>query len=392
MDSDVLAIQGPPGTGKTYTGANVILDLLASGKRVGVTAVSHKAIDTILDKVAELAEEKGQDVTCYKKGKPKEDYDGPLVIADSHIGTYRAGLKTDIYLLGGTLWLWCHDWFRESVDVLVVDEAGQMSLANVLAASRCARNLILLGDPQQLEQPAKSSHPDGADIAALEYFSGSGKTMPPEQGLFLGETRRLHPEICKFTSAAFYDYRLSAHSKPAGELHQHVVSDGRLQGVGLRYVAVEHYGNQSSSPEEAAAVVELIAELERASVTTKHDGQQSRTITPEDILIITPFNAQITMLTERLPAYANRIGTVDRFQGQEAAIVIYSMASSSVEDAPRGMGFLYDPNRLNVATSRAEVLCVLVAAPELFRPECSTTEQMALANGLCTYREMAEEV
>lgn len=392
LDSDVLAIQGPPGTGKTYTGANVILDLLASGKRVGVTAVSHKAIDAILNKVAELAEEQGRDVICYKKGKPKEDYDGPLVIADSHIGTYRAGLKKDIHLLGGTLWLWCHDWFRKSVDVLVVDEAGQMSLANVLAASRCADSLILLGDPQQLEQPAKSSHPDGADIAALEYFSGSGKTMPPEQGLFLGETRRLHPEICRFTSVAFYDGRLSTYPKPAGELHRRVESNGRLQGAGLRFVAVEHYGNQSSSAEEAAAVAELIAELEQSSLSPESTGEQSRTIAPEDILIITPFNAQITLLTGRLPSYANRIGTVDRFQGQEAAIVIYSMASSSAEDAPRGMGFLYDPNRLNVATSRAEVLCVLVAAPELFRPECSTTEQMALANGLCTYREMAVEV
>ena len=391
MNSDVLAIQGPPGTGKTYTGANIILDLVATGKRVGVTAVSNKAIDALLNKVVEVAEERGQDITCFKKGKAKDDYDGPIRYVGGNPAVQR-GLSKDMYLVGGTLWLWCNDSLSESIDTLVVDEAGQMSLANVLAASRSAENLILLGDPQQLEQPAKSSHPDGSDIAALEYFSGSGKTMPPERGLFLGETWRLHPEICKFTSAAFYDDRLSPRKKPDGECHQSVESNGRLQGAGLRYVPVEHRGNQSSSREEAMAVAKLVTELESSSLSAAKSGQSSTQITSADILIITPFNAQITLLTELLPNYAERIGTVDRFQGQEAPVVIYSMASSSAEDAPRGMAFLYDLNRLNVATSRAEVLCVLVAAPDLFRPECRSTEQMALANGLCTYQEMAEKI
>ena len=391
MDADILAIQGPPGSGKTYTGANIILALVASGKRVGVTAVSHKAIDGLLSKVAEVAEELGQDIACFKNGKAREEYEGPIEHV-GHQGTVRAGLKKNMYVVGGTLWLWCHEWFRESIDFLVVDEAGQMSLANVLAASRSAENLILLGDPQQLEQPTKSSHPDGSDIAALEYFSGSSKTMPPDRGLFLGETWRLHPDICKFTSAAFYDDRLHSRSKPKGELHQTVESAGTLQGAGLRYVRVEHRGNQSSSQEEAMEVAKLVAELEASKLSAATVGEASTKITPADILIITPFNAQITLLTELLPAYAQRIGTVDRFQGQEAPVVIYSMASSSAEDAPRGMGFLYDPNRLNVATSRAKVLCVIVASPDLFRPECRTTDQMALANGLCTYREMAKEV
>ena len=391
MDGEVLAIQGPPGAGKTFAGANIILDLVASGKRIGVTAVSNKAIDALLNKVAELADKRNIDLTCYKKGKPPEEYNGPISYSNNQ-GKLRADLRKEVYVLGGTLWLWCHKWFSESIDCLIVDEAGQMSLANVLAACRSTKNLILLGDPQQLQQPQQASHPDGSDISALEYFSGSNKTMPPEQGLFLAETWRLHPDICKFTSAAFYEDRLSPRERPNDEPYQCIESEYRVSGSGLRYLPVLHAGNQSSSMEEALAVKQLINELEQSTLSLSKATKESKTLTPEDILIITPFNAQIAVLTELLPDYASRIGTVDRFQGQESAVVIYSMASSSAEDAPRGMGFLYDPNRLNVATSRAQILCIVVASAELFKPKCKTPADMAMANGLCVYRELAEEL
>ncbi len=391
MDGEILAIQGPPGAGKTFTGANIILDLIASGKRIGVTAVSNKAVDALLNKVAELAEERHIDITCHKKGKTPEDYNGPISYCANN-GKLRADLRKETYVLGGTLWLWCHDWFRESIDYLIVDEAGQMSLANVLAACRSTNNLILLGDPQQLQQPQQASHPEGSDISALEYFSGSNKTMPPEQGLFLAETWRLHPDICKFTSAAFYENRLLPRERTDDEPYQRIDSEYRVSGSGLRYLPMEHSGNQSSSMEEAHAIKQLIKELEQSKIALSNTTTEPKTITPEDILIITPFNAQIAVLTELLSDYASRIGTVDRFQGQESAVVIYSMASSSADDAPRGMGFLYDPNRLNVATSRAQILCIVVASTELFKPSCKTPADMAMANGLCVYRELAVEL
>ena len=272
-----------------------------------------------------------------------------------------------------------------AVEVLILERICPLSRFD-------PHNFCLLGDPQQLQQPQQASHPDGSDISALEYFSGSNKTMPPEQGLFLAETWRLHPDICKFTSAAFYEDRLSPRERPNDEPYQCIESEYRVSGSGLRYLPVLHAGNQSSSMEEALAVKQLINELEQSTLSLSKATKESKTLTPEDILIITPFNAQIAVLTELLPDYASRIGTVDRFQGQESAVVIYSMASSSADDAPRGMGFLYDPNRLNVATSRAQILCIVVASAELFKPKCKTPADMAMANGLCVFRELAEEL
>ena len=260
-----------------------------------------------------------------------------------------------------------------------------MSLAQVLSASRSAKNLILLGDPQQLEHPSKGAHPEGAEIAALDHLLDGKQTIPDDKGLFLDTTWRLHPEICKFTSELYYEGRLKSLE---GLEKQEIVGDTQFTGNGLYCVPVDHDGNQSHSPEEVDAVARVARDLLRSGVSWIDKEGKQHELTRDDILIVAPYNAQVSALSQKLPEF--RVGTVDKFQGQQAPVVIYSLTSSSPEDAPRGMTFLYNPNRLNVATSRAQCICIVVASPKLFEPECHSPEQMLWANGLCRYTELAK--
>src|SRR5262249_7889172 len=243
------------------------------------------------------------------------------------------------------------------------------------------------GDPRQLEQPMQGSHPEGTDVSALDHILGVHATIPADRGLFLEETWRLHPDICAFTSELFYENRLRA--RPGLEV-QEIKSSGRINGSGLRFFPVIHHGNQSSCPEEADKISELVAEILSSNTAWIDREGKEAAIGLDDILIIAPYNAQVFELQERIPGA--RIGTVDKFQGQEAPIVIYSMTTSSHADAPRGMEFLYSLNRLNVATSRAKCVSVLVGSPALFEAECRTPRQMQLANAFCRYLEMAKVV
>ena len=286
-------------------------------------------------------------------------------------------------MAGGTAGRWASP-AAAAVDVLFVDEAAQMALANVLAVSQAAASVVLLGDPQQLDQPMQGSHPEGTDVSALQHLLGGGKTIAAERGLFLAETWRLHPEICAYTSELFYEGRLR--SRPGLEA-QAIRSPGRVSGSGLRFLPVPTAGNQSSSPEEADVVRALVDEILSTGATWIDRLGAEMPIGLRDVLIIAPYNAQVFELQQRMPGA--RIGTVDKFQGQEAPIVIYSMTTSSHADAPRGMEFLYSLNRLNVATSRARCVCVLVASPSVFEAPCRTPRQMRLANAFCRYLELA---
>jgi uncharacterized protein len=386
LDHGVLPIQGPPGTGKTYTGARMILALLREGKRVGVTAVSHKVIGHLLANVVRAAREAGVALSAVHKVStlsttPTEGIEevDDTVVARARIGQGR--------VVGGTCWFWAREDNVESLDYLFIDEAGQMSLAFALAAGRSARNLVLLGDPQQLEQPQRGVHPEGAEVAALVHALRGHKTLADESGLFLDESWRLHPDICAFTSELFYEGRLRSR---AGLEKQAVGGGTPFAGSGLFYLPVEHEGCQNSSREEVEAVAGIAESLLSEGVTWTDSHGTTHALKPEHILIVAPYNAQVAALSERLPEV--RAGTVDRFQGQEAPVVIYSMTSSSAADAPRGMSFLYNPNRLNVATSRAQCACILVATRRLLEPECGTPGQMLWANGLCRYRELAKEI
>jgi uncharacterized protein len=284
--------------------------------------------------------------------------------------------------------MWARDQFQGSVDTLFVDEAGQMSLANVLAVAGAARNLVLVGDPQQLAQPSQAAHPPGAGISALEHILGDRATMPPDAGLLLDQTWRMHPRLCRFTSTTFYDGKLGYVD---GLERQEIVGRVQLGGAGLHVAEVTHEGNTNSSPEEADQVAQLARHLLGCQWRDK-DGA-CRPIGPADVLVVTPYNAQIRAIEAALAragrAAGVRVGTVDKFQGQEAPVAIYSMATSSAYDAPRGLEFLYDPHRLNVATSRARAIVVIVASTDLIRVSCQTPRQMYLANALCKAWEAA---
>ncbi len=388
LDRTVLPIQGPPGSGKTFTGAHMIVELLKNGKKVGVTAGSHKVISNLLKWTCKVAKEQAVDPKIVQRCDADDGYKHDFVkIAKSNDKVVQALADNEAQIVAGTVWLWARPEMANAVDVLFVDEAGQMSLANVLAASPGADSIVLLGDPQQLDQPQRGVHPRGAEASALSYLLNEQKTITPDRGLFLAESWRLHHDICAFTSEVFYESRLS--SRPENANQRLNVTDP-IGGTGLRFVPVEHDANQSDSPEEVEKVNELVERL-LDNATWADKESKVRRITLGDILIVAPYNAQVSRLLRRLQRGA-RVGTVDKFQGQEAPVVIYSMATSTPQDAPRGMEFLYSGNRLNVATSRAQCVTVLVASPALFDVQCKTPRQMELANSFCRYLEMAETV
>lgn len=384
LDHGVLPIQGPPGSGKTFAGARAIVELVKQGKRIGITAVSHKVIDNLLVAIREAAEEAKVSLRLLHK----HDEEAPAGIEYVNKPTDALAAIGAGTVIGGTVWLWASDDAMGRLDYLFIDEAGQMSLAHALVATRAARNVVLLGDPQQLEQPQRGAHPEGADVAALVHIVGKGQsTLRDDQGLFLDSTFRLHPDICAFTSELYYEGRLMP---AAGLERQRVGGETPFAGSGLLLVETAHEGNQAISKEEVDAVARIAGSLLQPGTTWTNREGSTRGLLPSDLLVVAPYNAQVSALRRRLGDLGvDRVGTVDKFQGQEAPVVIYSCTSSSPEDAPRGMAFLYDPHRFNVATSRARGVVIVVASPRLFEAECRSPEQIRWANGLCRYREMA---
>ncbi len=384
-----LAIQGPPGSGKSTIGAEMIVELVRAGKCVGVTANSHKVINNLLEKVGRAAAERTPPVevrAMHKVDNDDEFKDGfaKCVKDNDKVDVALAGTEVDV--VGGTAWLWSRDDVSGLIDTLFVDEAGQMSLANVVAMSGSARNIVLLGDPQQLEQPIHGSHPPGAEKSALGHLLGDAETIDPRYGIFFEKTWRLHPALCQFTSELFYEGRL----EPIDGLATQEVLEGPWAGSGLRWVEVLGEGNTNESVTEADAVVRIVSELVGRPWRNRRGDVQP--LTQRDILIVSPFNSHRILIDGLLGAAGFSdvaVGTVDKFQGQEAPVSIYTMATSRPEDAPRGMAFLYSLNRLNVATSRAQALAIVVASPALLKVVPRTPAQLRMANGLAAFVEAA---
>jgi predicted RecB family nuclease len=378
LDRSHLLVQGPPGAGKTFLSATAIVSLLESGRRVGVAANSHKAVNRLLEEVTIHAQRRGVTFRAVKKCSKDEQECHASMVAN----VYENDLVTPEYnLVAGTAWLFADPQMDQTLDFLFVDEAGQVSLGNLTAMGLAAQNLVLVGDQMQLAQPIKGTHPGQSGQSALDFLLKGHATVPPERGVFLDVTRRMHPDVCRFISEAVYEGRLHSHlSCAARRLVLDAHADPALKAAGLSWVSVVHEECRQKSEEEGMRVLELYNSLRQQRWIQEEGREQS--ISMDDILVVSPYNMQVNLLQGLLPAGA-KVGTVDKFQGQEAAVVIVSMTASSAEDVPRGMEFLYSRNRINVAISRAKSLAIIVASPRLLEARCSKLVQMALVNTLC---------
>lgn len=373
-----LPVQGPPGAGKTYSGSRAVIELLCAGKTVGITALSHRATTNLLDAVMSADDAHDPTVRAIQKADDgSASAHGRVTVVDSNDDVEYAIATGQGNLVAGTAWLFARE--NVHVDVLVIDEAGQLSLANTVAAAAAADSLILLGDPQQLAQPGKGIHPEGAGVSALEHVLGEHATVPPNRGLFLDVTWRMHPAVCAPVSELSYDGLL--HPRPG--LERQVIGDA---GAGIRWVPVPHTGCSIRCEPEVDVVDGLVEQL-TGRLWTAPDGAP-RPLSAADILVVAPYNAQVGLLMNRLDGRA-RVGTVDKFQGQEAPVVIVSLTTSSADDAPRGVDFVANRNRLNVAVSRARSLVVLVGSPRLPTASATSVEQLRGINTLCRLVEHA---
>lgn len=358
LDRSYIAVHGPPGTGKTYTAAHVIESLVNDhGWSVGVVAQSHSVVAHLLNKIVEA----GVDPALVAK-KPSADgaaTDRFTVIGDDEHAGYLDGHRACV--IGGTAWDFANDARvpTERLDLLAIDEAGQFSLGYTIAVARAARNIVLLGDPQQLGQVCTGSHPEPVDRSALGWLMDGHDVLPSEFGYFLEQTHRMHPEVCRVVSSLSYDGRLMPHPKTAAR-----TLAGNSPGV--RTVLVDHQGRSTASPEEALVIADEIAALIGTTWTDEHG--KTRDLRESDVLVVAPYNAQVVQLRDQLEAAGLPdvlVGTVDKLQGREAVVVFVSMTASAIEDIPRGMPFLLNRNRLNVAISRAQSMAVIVRSHAL---------------------------
>lgn len=394
MNGGCLVVQGPPGTGKTYTAAKVINALLATGKRVGVASNSHKAIVNLMLECGKIAREAGGALQGIKVGG---DGTGPLFAENRNVGHVEsnkdAAGRYAGGVIGGTAWLFTLPEWDGALDFLFIDEAGQVSLANAIAMARSAGNLVLLGDQMQLEQPIQGTHPGDAGLSSLQYALKDLKlsrddapifhpVVPSNYGLFLGETRRMHPSICKFISDSIYEGRLQPHTDCSKQQITLPGDGGKLitRQDGIVFCGVEHDGNIQQSDEEVARVRTVYEEILGRSYTA-FDGSK-RVLETKDFLFMAPYNAQVRALQAALPADA-KVGSVDKFQGLQAPVCIISLCSSYGEYGSRGLGFILDRNRINVAISRAQCMAVVVADPRITATTVNSLYDMTLVNLFC---------
>ncbi len=380
LNNSYLTIQGPPGAGKTYTGKHLIAELIKRGKRVGISSNSHKAINNLLISTAQYCHKEG--ITGYFACASNTD----PAIEDLKISVLEnkdiAGFLQTGCVVGTTAWGFSRDDLENAFDYLFIDEAGQVSVANLIAMSQSTSNIILMGDQMQLGQPSQGSHPEDSGLSILDYLLHSTPTIPDSMGVFLGTTYRMHAAVNHFISEAIYEGKLET----APENNEQLITvPAGYHGVlnkeaGIITVPVMHEGNTQASDEEIEQIVVLAHELLGRTFNAKN-GQQ-RMIDWKDILFVAPYNYQVNKLKAALGDQA-RVGSVDKFQGQEAPVVFLSMCASSANESPRGLNFLFDKNRINVAVSRAQCMAIVVYSPALLDSIPNNVDQITMMNLFC---------
>ncbi|MEN9359643.1 MAG: hypothetical protein RL095_1178 [Verrucomicrobiota bacterium] len=377
LDGACLAVQGPPGTGKTHVGVRIALEAILGKRRVGLLAPSHKAIANFCAALARLAESRRVRNLSLVRSRDREGLD--QISGVDMVDSLSRDFKRH-HLLAGTIYQLCR-LPPGALDLLIIDEAGQIPLAWAAAAGRLAKNIVILGDQRQLPQVSMAQHPGGG-LSCLEHFAAGEAVIDPRRGEFLDLTWRMNPEITRFLSRSVYAGRLKSH--PSTALHvltQHEPRDPALGPEALVWLNLSHRGRSQSCPEEASEVERLCRLL------------LERGLAPEQMMIVVPFRAQEALLRARLPAsLGNQIGTVDRFQGREADVVLFSMTCSDAESMPRDSEFLFSLERLNVALSRARCKAILLCGDKLLSSPARQLEQLRLMENFCRLKQCCLQV
>jgi len=380
LNNSYLTIQGPPGSGKTYTGKHVIAALLKQGKRIGISSNGHKAINHLLIHTAQYCKKEGIEAyfACTKNTDEMLDKLGIDVYKNEAI----AGHIQPACVIGTTAWGFARNDLENAFDYLFIDEAGQVSVANLIAMSRATKNIILMGDQMQLGQPSQGSHPENSGLSLLDYLLHTTPTIPDSMGVFLGTTYRMHSAVNQFISDAIYEGKLE--SAPENDRQCIKVLEGYQcilnKEAGILTVPVTHEGNTQASNEEVEQIVILANQLIGRMFTTKDNAE--RPIAWDDILFVAPYNHQVNKLRLALGDQV-KVGSVDKFQGQEAPIVFLSMCASNANESARGLSFLFDKNRINVAVSRAQCMAIVVYSPALLDTTVGNVEQLGMVNLFC---------
>ncbi|MEZ9369657.1 TM0106 family RecB-like putative nuclease [Shewanella sp. 10N.286.51.B2] len=396
LDNSYLSIQGPPGAGKTFTGKHIIAELLKQGKKVGVTSNSHNALNNLLLATAEYCREKdiASNFYCTKETDTRLADCSVNIITNGQIADFIINAPAGAKAVGTTAWGFSREELKDQFDYLFVDEAGQVAVANLVAMSRCTSNIVLLGDQMQLGQPSQATHPESSGLSTLDYLLQNSPIVPSNMGVFLETTYRMHPKVNEFISEAFYQSKLGS---AAITSQQSIAVPSDYEGplnieAGIRFIPVEHEGNNQVSEEEIDEIKIIVQQLVGRNFTDRHSN--TRKISLQDILFVAPYNHQVSKLQQALGVDA-KVGSVDKFQGKEAPIVIFSMCSSDANESARGLDFLFDKHRINVAISRAQALAIIVGNPKLFSTNANSVEQMAKVNvvaKLAKYTELGVDM
>ena len=380
MKDSTLCLQGPPGSGKTYVCARVIADLIKKGKKIGIASNSHKAINNVIEELILVMDDQKIDGNIAKVDRTSEEeklYKNKRITIFKSIETVH--LNENLAVVGGTAWAFSNQAIQDELDYLFVDEAGQVSVANLVGMSQSTSNIVLIGDQMQLAQPSQGIHPGDSGTSCLSYFLGDKPTIPNDIGILLSGTHRLHPNICEFISREVYEGRLvSEGDAPLRKLK--LPKDHNLisKESGIMHIPASHVANSQASIEEIEIISNLIEEL---LICEKFDPKKNSftKLSKKDILVVAPYNHQVRSLKGKFNSQIE-VGTVDKFQGREAEVVIVSMTSSDIFEAPRGVEFLMEKNRLNVAITRAKTLAIIVGSEGLHQPVSKTVRDMELQN------------